>query len=231
MVGGTKTFVLAGLGLAAVLLAGGAFLSGLPGSTPAPATQDADSHSDSGGLSQDPRQAPGENAPEDLPSAPSALPPAASPDPDRPLEVPPGSAATAAGTLPASRSLPQAKALLDLPLPLADAAEGRLVEAFPDQLVPLSPGAQVLASSVASSGNTLQAGLRASSSSSTDELLAFYAGHFENLGFQPGAPETSGGTTTAIWSYGTSAVTVSIGSGGGGPDLPYSVFAVLRAGS
>lgn len=232
---GTKAFVVAGLILAAVLVAGGIILSGLPGPASGPeadtsAGTGTDAGTDTGGLSPGSAPAPGEYTAEDAASVPGARPPAASPDPERPLEVPPGSAVAGAGTLPASRVLPEAKTLLEPPLPPADAAEGRLVDAFPEHVLPLSPGTKVLASSIASSGNTLQAGLRASTSSGTDEVLAFYAGHFESLGFQPGAPETSGGTTTAVWSYGTSAVTVSVGPATGGEDLPYSVFAVLRAG-
>jgi len=229
---GTKAFVVTGLLLAAVLLAGGVILSGLPGPASAPEAQPAGAGAGTGGLSPDsgPGPAPGEFTAEDAASAPGARPPAASPDPERPLEVPPGSTVAGAGTLPASRVLPEVETLLELPLPPADAAEGRLVEAFPEHVLPLSPGTKVLASSIASSGNTLQAGLRASTSSGTDEVLAFYASHFESLGFQPGAPETSGGTTTAVWSYGTSAVTVSVGPATGGAELTYSVFAVLRAG-
>ncbi|WP_066299125.1 hypothetical protein [Arthrobacter luteolus] len=231
---GTKAFVVTGLILAAVLLAGGVILSGLSGPASAPEAQDAAPDAapgaGTGGLSPGPGPAPGEYTAEDTASAPGARPPAASPDPERPLEVPPGAAAAGAGTLPASRVLPEAKTLLEPPLPPADAAEGRLVDAFPEHVLPLSPGTRILASSIASSGNTLQAGLRASSSSGTVDVLAFYASHFQSLGFQPGAPETAGGTTTAVWSYGASAVTVSVGPATGGADLPYSVFAVLRAG-
>ena len=235
---GPKAFVAAGLGLAAVLLTGSAILSSLPGPGPGsgadsgPATQDAEEGSQASGSDQarGSEQAPGERSPEDSAAAPSALPPPASDDPERQLEVPPGSAGTGAETLPASRAVPEANVLLTLPLPPANAAEHRLVEAFPTQLVPLSPGAVVLSSSIMSSGNTLQAGLSANSSSGPEDILAFYAGHFESLGFQPGAPETAGGTTSAAWSYGSSAVTVSIGPGAGPEGTSYYVFAVLRAG-
>ncbi|MCC3297247.1 hypothetical protein [Arthrobacter caoxuetaonis] len=235
---GTRGFVLAGLFLSALLVGGGILLSSLAGPAPedpaansrGPGPGAAPGRESDGGQEADPGQEPGSNAGEESAAAPNTQPPAAVPDPERPLEVPPGSAGNAAGPLPASRDVPEPMTLISLPLPPADAAEGRLAGGFPEQLVPPAHATEVVSSSVAASGNTLQAGLRATSAAAARDVLAFYSEHFSGLGFQPGAEETVGGTTRAVWSYGTSSVTLSIGPDAGGAALDYSIFAILRAG-
>ncbi|MER1995496.1 MAG: hypothetical protein ABTA24_03230, partial [Arthrobacter sp.] len=212
--------MLLGLLLSVLLVAGGLVLARLPGSGTGPApVQNAQQHSPA--ADQVPDQVPGGAVPpQETAAAPNTLPPAPAPDPDRPLEVPPGAAGQPAGSLPASRGLPEPRTLLSLPLPEADAAEARLVEAFPQDLVPPAPGSRVLSSSIASSGNTLQAGLRAAADPAA--VLEFYDGHFAALGFQPGARETAGGVTTAVFSYGNSSVTVTAGEAV--PEAEYFVF-------
>ncbi|MFZ3454197.1 hypothetical protein [Arthrobacter sp. 7Tela_A1] len=229
---GTRGFVLAGLFLSALLVGGGIFLSSLAGPKPQdPAANSREPVPETApGRQADAGQEPGSNSGEETLAVPNTQPPAAVPDPERPLEVPPASAGDGAGELPASRDLPEAMTLINLPLPPADAAEGRLVGGFPEQLVPPAPATEVVSSSVAASGNTLQAGLRATGAAVPRDVLAFYSEHFRNLGFQPGAEETVGGTTSAVWSYGTSSVTLSIGPEAGGTAMDYSIFAVLRAG-
>ena len=218
-----RALVLLGLVLSLLLVAAGMILSWLPGSSSDPAPRE-DAH----GPAAD--EVPGGAVPRETGAAPpNTLPPAPAPDPDRPLEVPPGAGGQPEGPLPASRDLPEPRILLSLPLPEPDAAEGRLVGSFPQDLVPPVPASTVLSSSVASSGNTLQAGLRAAADPAA--VLEFYDRHFAALGFQPGALNTAGGATTAVFSYGRSSVTVSTApetAPGTGPE--YSVFAVLRAG-
>lgn len=218
---GGRTVVLLGLLLSVLLVAAGMVLARLPGSGAGPAPGE---NAQQPGAAAD--QVPGGAVPQETAAAPNTLPPAPAPDPDRPLEVPPGAAGQPGGSLPASRELPEPRTLLSLPLPEADAAEGRLVDAFPQDLVPPVPGSRVLSSSVASSGNTLQTGLRAAADPAA--VLEFYDGHFAALGFQPGARETAGGVTTAVFSYGNSSVTVTAGEPA--PGAEYFVFAVLRAG-
>ncbi len=217
---GSRTVVLLGLLLSVLLVAGGMVLARLPGSGTGPVPQENARHSGAPA-----GQVPGGSVPLATAAAPNTLPPAPAPDPDRPLEVPPGAAGQPDGSLPASRELPEPRTLLSLPLPEPDTAEGRLVDAFPQDLLPPVPASTVLSSSVASSGNTLQAGLRAAADPAA--VLEFYDRHFAALGFQPAARNIAGGVTTAVFSYGSSSVTVSTA-----PEAvpEYFVFAVLRAG-
>ena len=221
----SRGFVLFGLFISAILVAGGMFVAGLP--VPERSVADKDpartGHAREPGVAQPPG-----GRPPDPETVRNTLPPAVAPDPDRPLEVPPGVAGTDGSRLPASREIAEARVLLSLPLPPADAAEGRLVDAFPQDVIPPAPGATVLGSSIASSGNTLQAGLRAAGASG--DVLLFYADHFTALEFQAGPRSTSAGTTTAVWSYGSSSITVSVGPAEPAAGPEYSVFAVLRAG-
>ncbi|MER2135253.1 MAG: hypothetical protein ABS910_11310 [Arthrobacter sp.] len=221
---GSRTVVLLGLVLSVLLVAGGLVLARLPGSGAGPVPEGEAWQT---GAAAD--QIPGGSVPLATAAAPNTLPPAPAPDPERPLEVPPGAAGQPEGSLPASRELPEPRTLLSLPLPEPDAAEGRLVDAFPQDLVPPVPASTVLSSSVASSGNTLQAGLRAAADPAA--VLEFYDRHFAALGFQPGARNTAGGVTTLVFSYGSSSVTVStLPETTPGADPEYFVFAVLRAG-
>lgn len=216
-----RALVFLGLVVSVLLVAAGMILSRMPGNSGAPAPGE-----NGQGIAAD--QVPGGAVPTETDAAANTLPPAPAPDLSRPLEVPPGAAGQPAGSLPASRVLPEPRTLLSLPLPDADAAEDRLVDAFPEELVPPVPGSRVISSSVASSGNILQAGLRAAADPAA--VLEFYDGHFAALGFQPGAPETAGGVTTAVFSYGNSSVTVTAGGSVPGTGTEYFVFAVLRAG-
>ena len=214
-----------GLALSVLLLASGAMLSRLPGgggAVPLPAFPQTAATPASEGPA-----ALGGPAPQRTAAVPNSLPPAPAPDPGRPLEVPPGAAGPAGGPLPASRELPKPDTLLSLPLPPADSAQGRLVHNFPGTLVPPAPASTIISSSVASSGNTLQAGLNGTGEAAA--VLAFYADHFGALGFHAGSIEAAGGTTTASWSYGNSSVTVSTGAAASGAGPGYFVFAVLRA--
>ncbi|MGW9402481.1 hypothetical protein ACWGQ2_00760 [Arthrobacter sp. NPDC055585] len=217
-----RAVVVLGLGLSILFLAGGTLLARLPGNVAFPAADGTPAPLPTAD------QVPGGIPPQKAQESTGALPPAAAPDPDRPLEVPPGAATRDSGSLPVSRELPEARVLVRLPLPAADAADGHLVADFPQDILPVVPGSLVLSSSVASSGNTLQAGLHASGDPTA--VLEFYEGHFQALGFQPGARETAGGTTTAVFSYGSSSVTVTTGEGTPGTAAEYFVFAVLRAG-
>lgn len=82
--------------------------------------------------------------------------------------------------------------------PQVQATTGAIVDGFPSVLVPL-PDAEVISSSVepAGDGQPVVASLMMRTTSSEDEVLSFYADHFEGVDFSPvGDPHADGGITT-----------------------------------
>lgn len=82
--------------------------------------------------------------------------------------------------------------------PQVQATTGAIVDGFPSVLAPL-PDAEIISSSVepAGDGQPVVASLMMRTTSSEDEILSFYADHFEEVDFSAvGDPHADGGITT-----------------------------------
>lgn len=204
--------VLIGLIAAAVLLLappGAPDSSAPPVSAPSSSPDDEDSDEDSagGGPGGDGGAAP---TPEVGPS-PGATPVDGS-------EVP----APTDPTAPVNRlpELPQPAPLVEAPLPESAFASGELVSGFPAAVAGPAPGDQVLESSVASDGGTMQAALKARSDASPETVATHFRQAWADLGL------TTTGNDEIAASDPFTAVTLAISQSGTG--TIYTVFATLR---
>jgi hypothetical protein len=225
-----RTLVIAGLAAAAVIAAGAFTLTQLP----TPATSDA---SRSGSTTPAPR------ASSTTPAAPTA-PSSAAPTP--PSTAGPGSGAGAGPDTPAAGkrystevlppvestgpALPPSDPLpvpVSAPLPRTASATGGLVSGYPEKVLPVTPGAHVASSSVASQGDRLQVTLTATSSSGVADILAFYRTALAKFGMYDVPAPAQGGATALRFSRDGGDVTITAAPTDDG--VKYVIFGTFTA--
>lgn len=207
-----RTLLIAGLAAAAVIAAGAFTLTQLP----TPAGTDATARSASASPT---------------PRTPSTSPTPASPSPTGPTPsstAGPGSGAGAGPDVPAagkrystevlppvensSPALPPSDPLpvpVSAPLPRTASATGGLVSGYPEKVLPVTPGARVASSSVASQDGRLQVTLTATSASGVTDILAFYRTALAKYGMYDAPAPAQGGATALRFDRDGSSVTVT----------------------
>lgn len=126
---------------------------------------------------------------------------------------------TDSAALPA---LPQPKPLVSAPLPKDAAEQGALVDGYPTDVAAPAPASDVIDSSIASDGTTMQAALNARTDQTPDEIADHYRAVWAKLGL---APTTADGSTVAYADQFTSITLVARESGTG---TVYTLYATLR---
>lgn len=126
--------------------------------------------------------------------------------------------------LPPSPPLP---GLVTLPLPETASATGALVTGFP-AVIPLSPDAAVVSSSVASAENRLQVTLAATTPATSDSVLEFYRVTFAANNLVDSVAPAAAGSQALLFSRGADTIllTVTPGEAGG---TTYSLFGAFTA--
>lgn len=122
--------------------------------------------------------------------------------------------------------LPTPTALVEAPLPATAAAEGSLVKGFPELAAGPSGGSDVLNSSIASEGDTMQVTLVARTDASADDVRAHYRDTWSRLGLTETA-STDGTATTFGDTYTSLSLAFTPASGTG---TVYVIYGVLRTG-
>ncbi|WP_421741979.1 hypothetical protein [Cellulomonas sp.] len=106
------------------------------------------------------------------------------------------------------------------PLPATGAANGAVVKGFPTEVVPILEGLTVVSSSVSSSGDRLQVGLQASSSSAPADVRAAYAAALGGAGFTESESPAVAGATAAEFTHGADGLVLTLRDRiGGGTEL------------
>jgi hypothetical protein len=103
-------------------------------------------------------------------------------------------------------------------------ARGRLADGYPATLLPATPRAAVLTSSVSPSGDRVQVALVARTTQKAGAVLRFYRLHLADAGFAEGDPATAGGAVAASFRRGHNRVVVTVDPG---TARTYSVYATL----
>ena len=198
----SRTWIIAGLAAAAVIVAGAVTVDHLPGRSAAEGSGSNSSHSST-------PSSPSSNAP----GAPTTGSPAPTPggDPSGPpqskrftTEVVPGAAPGKA--LPKTTALPEP---VSNPLPKTASAVGSLAKGYPGALLPPAPNSSITTSSVASQGTHLQVTLTAKSALAIPDILAFYRTALAKYGMYDSSSPALGGATALTFKRGTNSVTVS----------------------
>jgi hypothetical protein len=114
-------------------------------------------------------------------------------------------------------------ALTAVPEPAA--AEGKLSAGFPEQLVPAPEDAAVQSSSVAPQGRRVLVGLDTLTGQQPEEVVDFYAGHCDDLGWPVVRGPAPDGALQVRCGYGPDALTVTART------LPTGRTAVTAAGA
>ncbi|MDN4612879.1 hypothetical protein P5G50_00325 [Leifsonia sp. F6_8S_P_1B] len=211
-----RTLIVAGLAAAAVIAAGAFTLTQLP----TPAATDA---SRSGSASPTARP----HAATPAPTAPSTSAPSTS-GPAPSSTAGPGSGAGAGPDTPSagkrystevlppvektSPALPPSDPLpvpVSAPLPRTASATGGLVSGYPEKVLPITPGARVKTSSVASQGSRLQVTMTATTPSGVTDILAFYRTALAKYGMYDTPAPAQGGATALRFDRDGSSVTVT----------------------
>lgn len=106
------------------------------------------------------------------------------------------------------------------PLPASGAANGRLVAGFPQHVVPVVDGVQVVSSSVSSSGKRLQITLDGSSTASPTAVQAAYVKELGKSGFAAATSPALPGQTATAFTHGTDGLVLTVRQRiGGGTEL------------
>lgn len=242
-----RILVIAGLGLAVLIVAAAVVLNLLPGQQASgPVAGPSSSQSEkalSPGASPTNALPPTSSTSDDPPSASpasgsaKAVPadpkspaapkaPAATADPNRPLEVP-------AAQKPKNPTLPKSRAdgaLLKLPLPAAGSTNGSLVKGFPLTVIPEMPSSAVKSSSVSPQGSILQVSLVAHNTAEPMAIMQYYQKEFAAMGLGAAQAPSVDGSTAMWFTRGNDKVTVTttLHENGG---TEYIIFGVLHAGS
>ncbi|WP_415853977.1 hypothetical protein [Sinomonas sp. G460-2] len=120
---------------------------------------------------------------------------------------------TAAASSPSSSASASASgSARSTPSGSASATVNALVPGFPQQVVPIMPGATTLQTSYDATANPQTASLVASTSATADQILDYYAGQFTGQGFTAAA-KTKVGTTDSqdfVRSGGKETVNVAV---------------------
>jgi len=132
--------------------------------------------------------------------------------------LPPDPAGPSEGVPPLTQSPP----LVSTPLPSPGVASGTLVTGYPTDVAGPLAGDEVIESSVASEGTTLQATLTARTDRTPDEVREHFRAHWSSLGLSPDAD------TAQELSFRSSTASVTLALSTGGTGTVYTVFAVLR---
>jgi hypothetical protein len=204
-----RTLLIAGLAAAALIAAGAFTLTQLP----TPATVDASQRS----ATPAPRgsDAPKGTAPSaSVPATPSTAGPGsgAGAGPDAPAAGKRYSTEVLPPVAPTSPALPPSDPLpvpVSAPLPRTASATGGLVSGYPDAVLPLTPGAHVDSSSVASQGDRLQVTLTATTDAGVTDVLAFYRTALAKYGMYDTPAPAQGGATALRFSRDGSTVTIT----------------------
>jgi hypothetical protein len=215
--------IVTALGLALVIMVAAALLDTLPGtgitasppSIPGPAPALPGPDASTGDDSATAPSEPDESSPDD-----------AGPVPERTAtEVLPESEEKSPLGLPPSAPLPN---LVTLPLPATASETGALVAGYPAELIPPSPGATVVSSSVASAGNRLQVTLTASTSMATAAVLDFYRVTFAANNLVDSIAPAADGSQALLFSRGSDTVLLTVTPTADG-HTTYSVFGAFTA--
>ncbi|MDR7110854.1 hypothetical protein J2X03_000710 [Microbacterium trichothecenolyticum] len=120
--------------------------------------------------------------------------------------------------------LPAPTPLIDGPLPDSGSESGALVDGFPDSVMGPVPGSDVLESSIATEGSTMQVTLVARTDASADEVRS----HFRELWSQLGLTESAGGIEGAVtFSNDHSSLSLAFAPASGTGTV-YMIYSVLR---
>jgi len=206
-----RWLLIGGGALAVVILAVAVTISVLPGD----ATPTADS-------SHGPRSTPtGEAADrEDSTSTPS-------PTPGDQQETTPRDATSPETQNPTSNTSPNGAAAPVIPaIPRDASALSALVAGFPGN-IPLAQNSTVSNSSIATSGNTVQATLEAVTTTEPADVAAFYNAIFSALGLPGSELQAVAGSNAIAFTQGDESITLTITPTSSGST--YSLFGVLNA--
>jgi hypothetical protein len=133
----------------------------------------------------------------------------------------PDPSAPAADRLPA-RGTPAP--LVSEPLPASGSASGELVDGFPADLLGPAPDSEVLQSSIASEGGTMQVTLVARTDAGADEVRAHYSELWSTLGLSDAG---AGDDADLAYSDAFSSLSLAF-SPSSGTGTVYTVYGVLR---
>ncbi|HKP06165.1 MAG TPA: hypothetical protein VJU58_02830, partial [Microbacterium sp.] len=122
--------------------------------------------------------------------------------------------------------IPAPAPLVALPLPRSGSESGALVAGFPDTIVGPVPGSDVLESSIATEGRTMQVTLVARTDSSAEDVRAHYRDHWARLGLTESVGAAEGDVAFSDM-HSSLSVAFTPASGTG---TVYLVYGVLRAG-
>ncbi|WP_194409700.1 hypothetical protein [Microbacterium cremeum] len=132
----------------------------------------------------------------------------------------PDATAPSADRLPA---LSTPSPLVSAPLPDSGSASGELVDGFPTGVMAPAPPSEVLQSSIATEGDTMQVTLQARTDATPDEVSQHYRAVWSGLGLA--ATGSSDGADTS-YSDALSSLTLAFTSSGTG--TVYTVYGVFR---
>ena len=136
--------------------------------------------------------------------------------------LPPSSQSPDAGLPPLEPSTP----LVTEPLPPSASLQGGLVAGFPTSVIGPMPGAEVVESSVASEGTTMQATLIARTDASPEEVAAHYQASWKALGL---SGSSQGRENAIMLSYAGPYESLSLAfTAGSGTGTVYMVYGVFR---
>jgi len=121
--------------------------------------------------------------------------------------------------------LPSQTPLVSEPLPASGSASGELVDGFPTELMGPAPDSDILESSIATEGATMQVTLVARTDASPDDVREHYRTLWASLGLSD-AGATSGADTAFSDSLSSLSLAFSSSSGTG---TVYMVYGVFRA--
>lgn len=219
-----RTWIVAGLGAAVVLVAGAVTLTLLPGAgAPVGGTKTVADASATPSAAPRATSSPTSKAgatPAPAPTA-KAEPPAAGKR--FTTEVIPADPA-AAPALPPSTPLPYPVAA---PLPKTASATGGLVDGFPTAVLPQLPGSKVATSSVAADSPNLQVSLTGTTSGSVTDVVDFYRQALAKFGMYDAAAPALGGATAVTYSRDGNAVTLTATPGKSGTS--YALYGTFTA--
>jgi len=137
-------------------------------------------------------------------------------------EVLPPAATAPPNRLPSRTPAPPTAPLVPAPLPKSAAAEGGLVAGFPSDLMGPVKGSDVVSSSIATEGATMQVSLVARSDASAKDLRSHYDELWASLGLKEASPTDGNLSYTGAHESLTLAVEKT------GTGNRYSIFGVFR---
>ncbi|MHC3000546.1 hypothetical protein [Microbacterium sp. HJ5] len=114
--------------------------------------------------------------------------------------------------------------LVSAPLPETGSATGQLVDGFPAEVMGPAPPSNVLQSSIATEGSTMQVTLQARTDATPDEVSQYYRALWGDLGL---ADAGASGGTDASYSDAHSSLSLAF-SASAGTGTVYTVYGVFR---